>query len=554
MLEISNIAVTLDEAQNHSDDQERFLQQKAARILRIKEDDIKSCMILKRSIDARKRPHIRLIYTVHICLKSKQQETKLLAHLEGHKKLKNIRQVNPYTYAFPELQPFLPDIAPVVIGAGAAGLFATLALAEAGLCPILLEQGDTLEKRQEKIDTFIHTQELDEQSNIQFGLGGAGTFSDGKLQTGTKNKAHRLILDTLVRAGAASDILYDAKPHVGSDVLPHVVEFICNQIKSLGGQIITRAKVFDIEIAHHEVKSVSYYLTQNDTTVQKRLEAERVIIACGHSAHDIFELLKQKNFVLEQKDFAMGVRIEHPQEQINEQRWGIKNPPQILGAAPYNLVAHTKDRSAFTFCMCPGGYVCAATSNRGHVVTNGASNHDRSQENANAGLLVNVTTQDFESDDPLAGMYLQQKYEQQAFECGGANYQAPAQLVKDFLNNTPSSQQGSVCPTYPLGVNWGTLDACLPEFIVQTLREALLLLDQKLHGFSRDDAVLTGIESRSSSAVRICRDKKNLHALGYKGIFPAGEGAGYAGGIMSAAADGIRCAEALIDSYYEYID
>ena len=456
-----------------------------------------------------------------------------------------VRTIADNEPSFPSPVSGAPKERPVVVGAGCAGLFAALTLAEAGLKPLLIERGDPALRRSQAIDLFLKERILDPESNIQFGLGGAGTFSDGKLNTGTKNPAHRLILDTFVEAGAPRDILWDAKPHIGSDILPTVVTNISQRIERLGGVVRDRTKLVDIRAdASGAITGIDVQTSQHAATEQ--IATKHLILACGHSARDVFELLKDHNVALAQKTFAMGVRIEHPQRDIDRAQYGSSAGHPALGAAPYKLVAHLPNgRSVFSFCMCPGGQVVAASSEPGHLCVNGASLNARNGRNANAALLVNVTPDDPPTDDPLAGVELQRTCEQAAYRLGGSNWNAPAQLVGDFLAKRPSTACGKVKPTYPLGVTWTAIDEALPQHIVESLRLGIPLLGKKLRGYDRPDAVLTGVETRSSSPVTVTRDRA-CHAVATPGLYPCGEGAGYAGGIISAATDGIRCAEALI--------
>jgi len=432
----------------------------------------------------------------------------------------------------------------VVVGAGCAGLFAALTLAEAGLEPLLIERGDNAADRTRAVEHFNATGELDLESNIQFGLGGAGTFSDGKLTTGTKNPAHHLILQTLVDAGAPREILWEAKPHVGSDILPGVVTHMVARIRDLGGEVLFRTRLVDIDRGSSgQVEAVHVSHNSED---EERIACSHLILACGHSARDVFELLDRRGFELARKTFAVGARIEHLQADIDRSQYGPAAGHPALGAAPYKLVAHTKNgRSLFSFCMCPGGEVVAAASEAGGVVTNGASLHARAGKNANAALLVNVNPQDLPGDDVLAGIRLQRECERMAYELGGGAYKAPAQLVGDFLCGIPSVRGGKVTPTYPRGVTWGSINMALPQHVTETMRMGIPELARRLRGFDDEEAVLTGVETRSSSPITVVRDRA-CHAQGAQGLYPCGEGAGYAGGIMSAATDGIRCAESLI--------
>ena len=501
----------------------------------------------RRSIDARRKNDVHLVLVIRIFFCADVHEDELLARVPERDK-RRVRVVKEkYPLPVPHLAtPSAPR--PVVVGAGCAGLFAALTLAKAGAEPLLLERGDNASRREQAIEHFYRTAELDPESNIQFGLGGAGTFSDGKLTTGTKNPAHRRILETLVAAGAPRDILWDAKPHVGSDILPIVVENIVARIRELGGEVRFRTRLVDIERTggcSGGVRAIRVETQADGVAQEERIPCNQLILACGHSARDVFELLKQRGFELERKTFAMGVRIEHAQSAIDRAQYGRFAGNPALGAAPYKLVAHVGDRSLFTFCMCPGGEVVAAASEPERVVTNGASLHARAGKNANSALLVNVTPEDLPGADPLEGIALQRACERTAYDLGGGAYRAPAQLVGDFLARTASTDSGAIMPTYPLGVTWTALDNALPRHIIDTLRAGIPLLGRKLKGFNATDAVLTGVESRSSAPVTVVRGRDCV-AIGAPGLYPCGEGAGYAGGIMSAATDGIRCAEAVL--------
>lgn len=501
----------------------------------------------RRSIDARRKNDVHLVLVIRIFFCADVHEDELLARVPERDK-RRVRVVKEkYPLPVPHLAtPSAPR--PVIVGAGCAGLFAALTLAKAGAEPLLLERGDNASRREQAIEHFYRTAELDPESNIQFGLGGAGTFSDGKLTTGTKNPAHRRILETLVAAGAPRDILWDAKPHVGSDILPTVVENIVARIRELGGEVRFRTRLVDIERTggcSGGVRAIRVETQADGVAQEERIPCNQLILACGHSARDVFELLKQRGFELERKTFAMGVRIEHAQSAIDRAQYGRFAGNPALGAAPYKLVAHVGDRSLFTFCMCPGGEVVAAASEPERVVTNGASLHARAGENANSALLVNVTPEDLPGADPLEGIALQRACERTAYDLGGGAYRAPAQLVGDFLARTASTDSGAIMPTYPLGVTWTALDNALPRHIIDTLRAGIPLLGRKLKGFNATDAVLTGVESRSSAPVTVVRGRDCV-AIGAPGLYPCGEGAGYAGGIMSAATDGIRCAEAVL--------
>ena len=491
----------------------------------------------KRSIDARKKNDIQLVYTLCSEL-SPGLESEIAASVRG------VRIVGRPRFVWPKTAGKRAGSGrPIVVGAGSAGLFAALALARAGLGPLLVERGDDCTRRTQAVATHNETGELDPESNIQFGLGGAGTFSDGKLATGTKATSHHAILAELVRCGADESIFFDAHPHVGSDVLPGVVEKLVSHIVEAGGEVRCRTKLVGIEL--DAADRVAGVILESDGR-EERVATDTVVIATGHSARDVFALLERTGVALERKTFAMGVRIEHSQAAIDAALYGPSAGHPLLGAAPYKLAEHLPDgRSAFSFCMCPGGYVVSAASEPGGVCTNGMSLSGRDGVNANAGLLVNVFPEDLPGESPLAGVELQRTCEQAAFAVGGGAYVAPAQLVGDFLQGVPSTAGGDVRPTYPRGVAWGEACAALPDYIGETLRAAIPYMSRKLRGFDAAGAVLTGIEARSSSPVRVTRDGR-CEAIATSGLYPCGEGAGYAGGIMSAAADGIRVALSII--------
>ena len=543
MLEITEIPCTLDQGA----DEEGCLEagtRETCRLLGIQRSDILRASLRRKSIDARKRRDVRFTLSIRLELAEGFDEAAAVERLDECAR-RRVRVVDAAEPSFPEPlgRTGAHHARPVVVGAGCAGLFAALTLAEAGLEPLLIERGEDAGRRNEAVTRFEATGELDPESNIQFGLGGAGTFSDGKLNTGTKNPAHRLILQTLVDAGAPREILWDAKPHIGSDVLPRVVTSLVERIRALGGAVLFETRLVDIERdAAGGIRGIVWERGGRE----EHIACDRLILSCGHSARDVFELLVRRGFALSRKTFAMGVRIEHLQADIDRAQYGPAAGHPALGAAPYSLVAHLSGgRSVFSFCMCPGGQVVAAASERGGVVTNGASLHARAGANANSALLVNVTPEDLPGDDPLAGIALQRSCERMAFDLGGGTYRAPAQLLGDYLVGIPSTRGGSVTPTYPIGVAWGSVSPTLPAHVDATLREGIPLLARKLKGFDRHDAVLTGVESRSSSPVTVLRGRDCV-AEGASGLYPCGEGAGYAGGIMSAATDGIRCAQALI--------
>ena len=548
MLEVSGIRIRLSQLDGSDAGELAALRRAVAKKLRVPERELAGVERRRRSIDARKKNDIVLTFTARVGLRAGEDaERALLGKLARARAEKGVRLVDEEPFLFPEPVECVPDRRVVVVGAGCAGLFCALSLARAGLRPLLVERGDDATRRGEVVCAHNATGVLDPESNIQFGVGGAGTFSDGKLQTGTKSPAHRLILQEFVDAGAQPQILWDAKPHVGSDVLPGVVTNILRQIEEAGGEVRTRCRLADLEVEDGALRSVVLTSQAADGAFsEERVEVSAVALACGHSARDVFELLRDRGVAMERKTFAMGVRIEHLQANVDRALYGPAAGNPALGAAPYKLSEHLPSgRSAFSFCMCPGGYVVSAASEPGGVVTNGMSLSDRAGANANSGLLANVFPTDLPGDDVLAGVALQRECERAAFAAGGGGYVAPAQLVGDFLRGEASSAGGSVVPTYPRGVAWGSIDGCLPPYIVETLRAAIPRMARHLHGFDAADAVLTGVETRSSSPVRVTRGDDG-QSVSTRGLWPVGEGAGYAGGIMSAATDGILAAQKLV--------
>ena len=548
MLEVSGIRIRLSQLDGSDAGELAALRRAVAKKLRVPERELAGVERRRRSIDARKKNDIVLTFTARVGLcAGEDAERALLGKLARARAEKGVRLVDEEPFLFPEPIERVPDRRVVVVGAGCAGLFCALSLARAGLRPLLVERGDDATRRGEVVCAHNATGVLDPESNIQFGVGGAGTFSDGKLQTGTKSPAHRFILQEFVDAGAQPQILWDAKPHVGSDVLPGVVTNILCQIEEAGGEVRTRCRMTDLEVEDGALRSV--VLTSQaagGAFSEERVEVSAVALACGHSARDVFELLRDRGVAMERKTFAMGVRIEHLQANVDRALYGPAAGNPALGAAPYKLSEHLPSgRSAFSFCMCPGGYVVSAASEPGGVVTNGMSLSDRAGANANSGLLANVFPTDLPGDDVLAGVALQRECERAAFAAGGGGYVAPAQLVGDFLRGEASSAGGSVVPTYPRGVAWGSIGGCLPPYIVETLRAAIPRMARHLHGFDAADAVLTGVETRSSSPVRVTRGDDG-QSVSTRGLWPVGEGAGYAGGIMSAATDGILAAQKLV--------
>lgn len=528
MLRVSNIKINIEEDKS-------VILKLLLNKLKVKEKDIIKYYIFKESIDARRKGKIDFVYTVDVEVKDEEKLIK--------KALKDVVQVKQPHYIGVNCGSAKINHRPVIVGSGPAGLFAALLLAQRGYNPLLIERGLDVDERTKDIDNFWNNRVFKNNSNVQFGEGGAGTFSDGKLTTRIKDIRCRKVLEELVNFGSPDEILYSHKPHVGTDILKDVVKNIREEIKRLGGEVRFNTLVTDIQVEDGKIKAV---IVNNN----EQIDAEHVIFAVGHSARDSYEMLYSKGVKIIQKPFAIGARIEHPQELINKTQYKeFYNHPR-LGAADYRLIEHTSNgRTAYSFCMCPGGTVIASASNEFEVVTNGMSEHARDKSNANSGFLVNVTPEDFGSDHPLAGIKFQQKYEKLAYELGGKNYNAPMQLVGDFLNDKITTDIGKVQPSYNPGVTGTDLRECLPEFVTSTMKEALISLDKKLNGFAMYDAVLTGVETRSSAPVRIVRDEETLESVSTKNLYPCGEGAGYAGGIVTAAVDGIKCAEQIISKY-----
>lgn len=563
MIDVSGLKLSLDAG---LPDGQALALREIARQLGVTPGAIEGAQLLKRSVDARKKVNVHFTASYRLELSSECEECLLARAEQKDAKLKGlqIRPATPYvSLEIPQLSAF--DLPPVVVGAGPAGLFAAWYLAKSGLKPLLVEQGAPVEERAHDVETFFRTGELNPWSNIQFGEGGAGTFSDGKLTTNLKNRYTAHVLHWFVDAGAPESILWQAHPHVGSDNLARIVSAIREDIIRLGGEVRFHTKLVEMKLEDGQLTSIMLRTIQTGEEMLQPCTA--LVLACGHSARDTFELVRDAGFAMEQKPFSMGVRIEHPQALINEAQWGSAATHPALGAAEYKLAIHLPSgRSVYSFCMCPGGEVVAAASEAGGIVTNGMSNYARDGKNANAALLVNVDPADLASSDVLAGVELQRAVEQRAYrvaqEQGGAPYQAPAQTVGAFLGKEHAFGGDTVhCdPTYERGVVEAPLDTVLPDFITKALREALPLMGKKVRGFDNPGALLTAPETRSSSPVRICRDE-SLQAYracsGAKevssasGIYPCGEGPGFAGGIMSAAIDGIKVAEEVARSYEE---
>jgi uncharacterized FAD-dependent dehydrogenase len=542
MIRLSEIKLTLAQAEQP----DPGLLSAASGILGLPSDAIARVEVFKRSFDARKA-ELMAVYIVDVTLADASHEAALLARFEQ----------NPHIAATPDMlwrppvqAATAPEPRPVVIGFGPCGIFAALVLAQMGLKPIVLERGTPV--RQRTLDTWglWRKNVLHPESNVQFGEGGAGTFSDGKLYSQIKDPRHlgRKVMAEFVKAGAPAEILYAAHPHIGTFKLVKVVENLRQQIIALGGEVRFQQRVtdFHIEEGGSEGRQLRGLTVLDLASGQRHeLRADHVVLALGHSARDTFEQLHERGVYLEATPFSIGFRVEHPQGLIDRARWGRHAGHPLLGAADYKLVHHASNgRAVYSFCMCPGGTVVAATSEPNRVVTNGMSQYSRNERNANAGIVVGITPEDFPGTDPLAGVRLQRELESRAFVLGGGSYEAPGQLVGDFVAGRPSTALGEVTPSYKPGVKLGDLHGALPAYAIAAMREAFPAFGRKIKGFDRHDAVLTGVETRTSAPLRITRGD-DFQSLNVKGLYPAGEGAGYAGGILSAGVDGIKVGEAL---------
>ncbi|KMT21181.1 NAD(P)/FAD-dependent oxidoreductase [Clostridium cylindrosporum] len=526
-IRINNIKIGLDDDINK-------LNNEVAKRLKISINSLKDIRILKESIDARKED-IKLCYHVEVDVES---EDKVL----NKTKTKDVFKVEKSEELVVDYGDEVLSSRPIVVGSGPCGMFAALLLAENGYKPILLERGCEAKKRKEKIDFFYKTGVLDLDSNVQFGEGGAGTFSDGKLTTRIKDPRCSFVLKGFTESGAPSEIIYSGKPHIGTDILINVVENIRKRIIELGGEVRFSSKVTDIIEKDGSVKALK--INNNE-----EIEAEVVILAIGHSARDTYEMLLKSGINLNQKAFAIGARVEHLQSMIDENQYGKQCTHPKLKAADYRLTHRSEitGRPCYSFCMCPGGVVVAASSEENRLVVNGMSEYKRDGENANSAIVVGVYPEDFESSHPLAGMEYQRHYESLAYNLGGGSYTAPVQNTKDFIEGKVSKHFNDVKPSYTRDTVFKDLNECLPDYVTTTMREALVSFDRKIKGFSQN-GILTGIETRTSAPVTMPRGE-NLESHDIKGIYPAGEGAGYAGGIMSAAVDGLKVAEKIMGKY-----
>ncbi len=541
MIRLSEIKLPLAQAEAP----DAALRAAASQALGLPEAAIAHLQVFKRSFDARKAD-LLAVYIIDVTLADAAQEGAVLARCAGKP---HIGPTPDMSWTPPATFERAPEVRPVVIGFGPCGIFAALVLAQMGLRPIVLERGKQVRERTKDTWGLWRKNVLNPESNVQFGEGGAGTFSDGKLYSQIKDPRHlgRKVMEEFVKAGAPPEILYVAHPHIGTFKLVKVVENLRAQIIALGGEVRFQQRVTDFHIEDGPQGRRLRGLTVLDQASGRssELRADQVVLALGHSSRDTFEQLHARGVYLEAKPFSIGFRVEHPQGMIDRARWGKHAGNPLLGAADYKLVHHASNgRAVYSFCMCPGGTVVAATSEPNRVVTNGMSQYSRNERNANAGIVVGIDPSDYPGDDPLAGMRLQRELESRAFVLGGGTYEAPGQLVGDFIAGKPSTALGDVIPSYKPGVKLGDLHPSLPPYAIEAMREAFPAFGRRIKGFDRHDAVLTGVETRTSAPLRITRGE-DFQSLNVLGLYPAGEGAGYAGGILSAGVDGIKVGEAV---------
>lgn len=527
-IKINNIILKIDEDKSR-------LKIKVAKKLKIDVLEIKDFKIIKESLDARKKNDIKFTYCIEI---NHDNEKKLVARLKD----KDVKIEEESYDAEVQFGTEKLKNRPVVVGFGPAGIFTALLLAEKGYKPLVIERGEDVDKRTSTVDKFWKNGELNLESNVQFGEGGAGAFSDGKLTTRIKDRRCDYVLRELVKAGAPEEITYVGKPHVGTDILKEVVKNIREKIKSLGGEIRFSSKLEYINSKDGEITSI--------IVNGEEIPCENLVLGIGHSSRDTYEMLNKIGVFMEPKAFAIGVRIEHPQDVINKSQYGDAYEHPRLKAAEYRLTYQSKklERAVYSFCMCPGGVVVAAASEENRLVSNGMSYHARDLDNANSALVVTVGPDDFEGESPLRGMEFQRKYESLAYNLGGGGSKAPLQLVGDFMEDRVSEKLGRVKPSYKPGFEFKDLRECLPSYVVEALKEAIVEFDRKIKGYASPDSILTGIETRTSAPVRLTRTE-NLESISLNGLYPAGEGAGFAGGIISASVDGLKVAERIIAKY-----